>query len=45
MTYAELPNLIPIMDDDQHTIGIETYNKNRIIYMNKFDDFCALIWL
>lgn len=36
MTYAKLPNLIPIMDDDQHTIGIETYNKNRIIYMNKY---------
>ena len=24
------------MDDEQHTIGIETYNKNRIIYMNKY---------
>jgi hypothetical protein len=29
MTYAELPNLIPIMDDDQHTIGIENYNKTE----------------
>lgn len=29
MTYAELPNLIPIMDDDLHTIGIETYNKTE----------------
>ena len=36
MTYAELPKPIPIMDDEQHTIGIETYNKNRIIYMNKY---------
>jgi hypothetical protein len=29
MTYAELPTLIPIMDDEQYTIGIETYNKTE----------------